>query len=144
MESDYKDRTFVEPESYEYDDSYVPLMARLEAARKVQAPELPAIEGGGGCGDGEDRPLAIVRTVPDRAEVWMISAFAFRACSLRQDNPWDPFACRWSEIETGVSMPMIGRYVYRVRWPDGTEKRGTRDLPYPTSDDFTNRVTLRR
>ena len=67
-------------------------------------------------------------TQPPAGEVLMINAFAFKVCVRKHPDPWDRFRCRWTEIETGVAKPMTGRFVYQVKWPDGTVRKGTRDV----------------
>lgn len=67
-------------------------------------------------------------TQPPAGEVLLINAFAFKVCTRRQANPWDRFACQWNEVETGIAKPLSGRFVYQVRWPDGTVRKGTREL----------------
>ena len=76
----------------------------------------------------------IVRTSPPLGEVLMINAFAFKVCTRKKPDPWDRFACKWNEIETGVDQTLSGRYVYQVKWPDGTVRRGTREI-VPSYDD---------
>lgn len=67
-------------------------------------------------------------TLPVAGEVLLINAFAFKVCMRKQPNPWDRFACKWNEVETGVVRPLAGRFVYQVRWPDGTIRKGTREI----------------
>lgn len=81
-------------------------------------------------------------TEPVAGEVLMISAFAFKVCVRRQPDPWDRFACRWNEVETGVAKPMSGRFVYQVKWPDGTVRRGTREISTPPEESTS--VTFRK
>ena len=78
-------------------------------------------------------------TQPPEGEVLMISAFAFKVCVLRKPDPWDRFACRWNEIETGAAKPMSGRFVYQVKWPDGTVRKGTREIAPGGSSTVTFR-----
>lgn len=68
------------------------------------------------------------RTEPTAGELWMISAFAFKVCVRKLPDPWDRFACKWNEVETGVTKSLSGRFVYQVRWPDGTVRKGTREI----------------
>lgn len=78
-------------------------------------------------------PGVTVTTQPPAGEVLMISAFAFKVCVRKQPDPWDRFACRWNEVQTGVAKPISGRFVYQVTWPDGTVRKGTREVaPGPT------------
>lgn len=101
-------------------------MERLNAARTGENAGLPEVILADGCGG--DSPPVILRTAPGNGQVWIISAFAFRVCTRRMSDPWDKFACRWNEIETGAENSLAGRYVYEVVWPDGTSRRGTREL----------------
>ncbi|MDO9368178.1 MAG: hypothetical protein Q7T68_06380 [Sphingopyxis sp.] len=103
------------------------LAAEIEANRKRLAPKLPHVLVDGGCGAGEGNAV-IVKTTPPAGEVLLINAFAFKVCTRKQPNPWDRFACKWNEIETGVEKQLSGRYVYQVRWPDGTVRKGTREI----------------
>lgn len=114
------------------------LAAAIEANRRRLAPKLPAVVAEGGCGDAPPAPV-IVRTEPPGANVMLISAFAFKVCTRKLANPWDRFACRWTEVETGKPTEIRGRSVYQIRWPDGTERRGTRefDLNYNSGDPTT-------
>lgn len=84
----------------------------------------------------------IFATEPGAGEVLMISAFAFKVCVRKQPNPWDRFACRWNEIETGIARPMSGRFVYQVTWPDGTVRKGTREIVAPSGTATS--VTFRK
>ena len=130
----------------DYDpDSYAlqALLDRLNAARTGDLAELPEVILADGCG-GEGFPV-IVRTAPGNGQVWMISAFAFRVCTRRVENPWDKFACRWNEIETGTETTSLGgRYVYEIRWPDGTSRRGTREVRGEYRESGATTVTFRR
>lgn len=118
-----------------YDDPYFQLAKAVEANRERLAPKLPKVLADGGCGAGEGSAV-IVKTVPPQGEVLMINAFAFKVCTRKKPDPWDRFACKWNEIETGVEKPLSGRYVYQVKWPDGTVRKGTRDI-VPNYDDET-------
>ena len=73
-------------------------------------------------------PGVIVATQPPAGEVLIINAFAFKVCVRKHPDPWDRFQCKWNEIETGVAKPLSGRFVYQVRWPDGTVRKGTREI----------------
>ena len=77
---------------------------------------------------GGQQPTVRVTTVPAAAEVWLISAFAFNVCTRRQPDPWNHLACRWQEVETGRARSLDGRYIYHIRWPDGAERKGVRDI----------------
>lgn len=89
-----------------------PARPRLGAVRGIAAP----------------RGRTIVSTTPPGGEVLLVSAFAFKLCARKQRDSWDRFACSWNEIETGVGQNLAGRYVYQVRWPDGTVRKGTREI----------------
>ena len=102
------------------------MMDRLNAARVGEHSDLPEVVLADGCG-GESPPV-ILRTAPGNGQVWIISAFAFRVCTRKLENPWDKFECRWNEVETGAESGLGGRYVYEVIWPDGTSRRGTREI----------------
>ena len=114
-------------------DPYYRLAQAVEANRARLAPKLPKVVADGGCGAGEGNPV-IVRTSPPQCEVLMINAFAFKVCTRKKPDPWDRFACKWNEIETGVDQTLSGRYVYQVKWPDGTVRKGTREI-VPSYDD---------
>lgn len=114
-------------------DPYYRLAQAVEANRARLAPKLPKVVADGGCGAGEGNPV-IVRTSPPQGEVLMINAFAFKVCMRKKPDPWDRFACKWNEIETGVDQTLSGRYVYQVKWPDGTVRKGTREI-VPSYDD---------
>jgi hypothetical protein len=76
-------------------------------------------------------PRASFVTSPPNAEIWLVSAFAFRVCQRKVPDPWDRLGCRWTEIQTGANKPLSGRFIYQVRWPDGTVRKGARDIaPY--------------
>ena len=118
---------------YFENDPYYRLAQAVEANRARLAPKLPKVVADGGCGAGEGNPV-IVRTSPPQGEVLMINAFAFKVCTRKKPDPWDRFACKWNEIETGVDQTLSGRYVYQVKWPDGTVRKGTREI-VPSYDD---------
>lgn len=114
-------------------DPYYRLAQAVEANRARLAPKLPKVVADGGCGAGEGNPV-VVRTSPPQGEVLMINAFAFKVCTRKKPDPWDRFACKWNEIEAGVDQTLSGRYVYQVKWPDGTVRKGTREI-VPSYDD---------
>lgn len=116
-----------------YTDPYFTLAEAVEANRQRLAPKLPKVLADGGCGAGEGSAV-IVKTSPPKGEVLLINAFAFKVCTRKQPDPWDRFACKWTEIETGVEKQLSGRYVYQVRWPDGVVRKGTREI-VPNYDD---------
>lgn len=75
------------------------------------------------------RPSGLLfATDPPAGEVLLINSFAFKVCVRKLPDPWDRFACRWNEVQTGYARPMAGRFVYQVRWPDGVTRRGTREI----------------
>lgn len=77
---------------------------------------------------GIDVPRTSFATSPPNAEVWLVSAFAFRVCQRKNADPWDRMGCRWTEVQTGANKPLSGRFIYQVRWPDGTVRKGVRDI----------------
>lgn len=99
-----------------------PSVARMATPRRA----VGAVRGSGPV--GRSGASIVVATSPTGGEVLLVSAFAFKLCSLKQPDAWDRFKCKWNEIETGVGQPLSGRYVYQVRWPDGTVRRGTREI----------------
>lgn len=125
------------------DDPLAKLATEIEANRKRLAPKLPHIIIDGGCGAGEGSGV-IVKTTPPAGEVLLINAFAFKVCTRRQADPWDRFACKWNEIETGVEKQLSGRYVYQVRWPDGIVRKGTRDIVPNFDGDAPTTETFRK
>lgn len=125
-------------------DPYTALAEALEAARAGTKTPLPPVFEFRECSPsamaapnspprlGAVRPSRApgikFRTDPPAGELWMISAFAFKVCVRKQPDPWDRFACKWNEVETGVARSIAGRFVYQVRWPDGTVRKGTREI----------------
>lgn len=124
-------------------DAYALLAEAVEANRMRFAPKLPKVLADGGCGAGEGGPV-IVKTVPPEGEVLLINAFAFKVCTRKQPNPWDRFACKWNEVETGVEKQLSGRYVYQVKWPDGSVRKGTREITPEYEDDTATTVTFKK
>lgn len=119
------------------------LAAAIDANRLRLSPKLPRVMVEGGCGAGEGGPI-IVRTVPDGGEVLLINAFAFKVCTRKKADPWDRFACKWNEWETGVAQTKpYGRFVYQVKWPDGVVRKGTREI-VPGPEDESVTVTFRK
>lgn len=104
------------------------LAEAIEANRKRLAPGLPKVIAEGGCGAFGEPNWVIVRTVPPGGTVMLVNAFAFKVCTRKTPNPWDRFACRWNEIESGKRTDLSGRFIYQVSWPDGTVRRGTREI----------------
>ncbi len=123
--------------------SYSTLAEAIEANRARLAATLPKVVADGGCGAGGPGQV-IVKTVPPLGEVLLVNAFAFAVCTRKVANPWDRFACRWTEIESGVEKPLSGRYVYQVRWPDGTVRRGTRDIASEYDADEALTITFKK
>ncbi|NIJ35677.1 hypothetical protein FHR22_000326 [Sphingopyxis panaciterrae] len=130
-------------ESETYKDPYMILAEAVEANRQRLAPKLPKVLADGGCGAGEGSAV-IVKTLPPQGEVLLINAFAFKVCTRKKPDPWDRFACKWNEIETGVEKQLSGRYVYQVKWPDGTVRKGTRDIVPNYDDDTAATVTFKK
>lgn len=118
------------------------LLEELNAARTGAHADLPEVIMADGCG-GEGPPV-ILRTAPNNGQVWIISAFAFRVCTRRNPDPWDKFACRWNEVETGTESGLAGRYVYEVIWPDGTSRRGSREIRGDMMTWEPKTITLRK
>ncbi|WP_411339190.1 hypothetical protein V6U71_14885 [Sphingopyxis sp. J-6] len=114
-------------EASEQEDPYFTLAREVESNRQRLALKTPKVIAEGGCGAGEGGPV-IVRTSPPGGEVLLVNAFAFKVCTRRLPDPWDRFKCKWTEIETGAQKQLSGRYVYQVKWPDGTVRKGTRDI----------------
>jgi hypothetical protein len=126
-----------------YKDAYMVLAEAVEANRRRLTPTLPKVVAEGGCGAGEGSAV-IVKTVPPQGEVLLINAFAFKVCTRKKPDPWDRFACKWTEIETGVERQLSGRYVYQVKWPDGVVRKGTRDIVPNYDDETAATVTFRK
>lgn len=124
-------------------DPYHALAEAVEANRQRLAPKLPKVLADGGCGAGEGSAV-IVKTVPPQGEVMLINAFAFKVCTRKKPDPWDRFACKWTEIETGIEKQLSGRYVYQVKWPDGTVRKGTRDIVPNYDDETAATVTFKK
>lgn len=124
-------------------DPYHALAQAVEANRQRLAPKLPKVLADGGCGAGEGSAI-IVKTVPPQGEVLLINAFAFKVCTRKKPDPWDRFACKWTEIETGIEKQLSGRYVYQVKWPDGTVRKGTRDIVPNYDDETAATVTFKK
>jgi hypothetical protein len=127
---------------WENSPAYI-LAAEIEANRLRLAPKLPKVVIEGGCGAGEGAPV-IVKTSPPGGEVLLANAFAFKVCTRKKADPWDRFACKWNEIETGVEKQLSGRYVYQVKWPDGTVRKGTREIIAGEDGDPASVVTFKK
>lgn len=116
----------------------------IEANRVRLAPKLPSVVIEGGCGAGEGGPI-IVRTTPPGGEVLLINAFGFKVCTRKLADPWDRFKCRWNEVETGVERNNLsGRYVFQIKWPDGTVRKGTRDITPDYENETATTVTFKK
>ena len=145
MEADASDAA-AEPADGGYfeNDPYQQLAKAVEANRQRLAPQLPKVVADGGCGAGESSAV-IVKTSPPQGEVLLINAFAFKVCTRKKPDPWDRFACKWNEVETGVEKRLSGRYVYQVKWPDGTVRKGTREIvPNYDDEDVAAVVTFKK
>lgn len=128
----------------DYEDSAESkFVAAIEANRKRLAPKLPTVTLEGGCGAGDGAPV-IVKTSPPGGEVLLVNAFAFKVCTRKKTDPWDRFACKWNEIETGVEKQLSGRYVYQVKWPDGAVRKGTREIIAGPDGDPASTVTFKK
>lgn len=135
-----RDRHATSPEAAEDDWENGPvarLAGALEARRARLQPRLPPIVAEGGCGAGE--VMYRIRTLPGNGRVWLINAFAFHVCRARGADPWRIDDCRWTEADLDRAAPLSGRYMYRVRWPDGAERRGIREFAPgdPSEDEVT-------
>ncbi|HMO76209.1 MAG TPA: hypothetical protein PKD99_01085 [Sphingopyxis sp.] len=132
------------PEEPAFEDSpEYKLAEAIEANRRRLAPKLPKAVVEGGCGAGDGVPV-ILRTAPAGGEILLVNAFAFKVCTRKTPDPWDRFACKWNEIETGVERRLSGRYVYQVKWPDGTVRKGTREIAPNYEEDALVTVTFRK
>lgn len=131
-----------EPPEADYPPEFE-LGAAIEANRKRMAPALPMVVADGGCGDAPPAPV-IVHTEPPGGTVMLISAFAFKVCTRKLPDPWDRFACRWNEVETGKPTEIRGRNVFQIRWPDGTERRGIREFQLNYNSDEPTTATFRK
>lgn len=125
------------------EDPYSALAKAIDANRLRLAPKLPPVVAEGGCGAGGAGPV-IVQTLPPQGEVLLANVFAFKVCTRKTPDPWDRFACKWTEVETGVASHLAGRYVYQIRWPDGTVRKGTRDITPEYDTDEAVTVTFKK
>ncbi|HMO76210.1 MAG TPA: hypothetical protein PKD48_12795, partial [Sphingopyxis sp.] len=129
------------------DSPLAALAAAAEAKRARIAPALAPVIARGLCemvrierqareresayemmGAAPRRPTVMVGTEPAGGEILLVNAFAFKVCTRKTPDPWDRFACKWNEIQAGAGQPLSGRYVYQVKWPDGTVRKGTREI----------------
>jgi len=124
-------RTLNGPGSFRAGDTTGALGALSSPARPTRA--IGAVRGV----SGGSPPGIVLQTSPPSGEVLLVSAFAFRICQRKIPDPWDRFACKWNEMETGVAKPLSGRFVYQVKWPDGTVRKGTREITPAESGQIT-------
>lgn len=75
-----------------------------------------------------------VQISPPGGRLWLISGFAFRLCERKTGNPWNHFGCGWEEYAPEDGSHSSGRYIYEVRWRDGTVQRGARVLEFDPDD----------
>lgn len=125
------------------DDARKDLVDTLERRRSRLAPQTLSIVNDAPCDPLPDGPI-IVRTVPTGGEVLLINAFSFNVCTRRQPDPWDRFACRWNEWVPGeMRTQPYGRFMYQVTWPDGTNRRGSREIVRDAGEESVT-VTFRK
>ena len=141
------DKQAADPDYANWDEvsaAYWQLAEAVDTVRVEQELDLPPVYADGGCGAGGEPPVRIV-TSPARGQVWLINAFAFKVCTRTMRDPWNTDACRWNEMETGKDVNLGGRYMYKVRWPDGTIRKGAREIYASYDEDgAATRVTFRR
>jgi|GEM_PF-4584169 len=84
---------------------------------------LPRAVSGMGCGAGEF-PMKIA-TEPKGGQVFLIATFFYELCKVKKINPEDTAGCKqWREALDTTMTDVSGDYHYRVRWHDGTVRRG--------------------
>ena len=111
----------------------------LDAYRRTK-PALRPVVVEGGCGAG-DMSVSIV-TEPKGGQVLFIPTFFYELCRVQNVNPDDTGGCnRWREAVDGKLASVSGDYLYVVRWPDGTTRRGK--LSFNKLEDGQT-VTLRK
>ena len=71
---------------------------------------------------------------PPNGRLWLINGFKFRVCERKGSDPWNHLACGWEEYWAGDGSHSSGRYIYEVRWPDGTVRRGARIIEFDPRD----------
>ena len=49
-------------------------------------------------------------------------------CQRKAADPWRDVSCGWRDYSDGEFTASPGRYMYEVRWPDGTVQRGAKVL----------------
>lgn len=110
------------------------------AAYRRSHPSLPKLVSIGGCGGAE---LTVsIATDPKGGQVLFIPTFFYELCKVQRQNPDDPQRCpRWRGAFEGHLAEVIGNYMYRVRWHDGTLRRGT--LNFAELDDGAT-IVLRK
>jgi len=126
-------------------DASTAFISAIEANRRRLAPKLAKLVAGG-CPryDPSGGAKIIVKTAPPAGAVWLVNAFAFKVCARQKPDPWDRMACKWNEIETGVERRLSGRYVYQIRWPDGTVRKGTREVVPDYESETAVTVTFKK
>jgi len=125
------------------DDCPPPPPPPPESAAPAPKPRKPSVPKAAAAAPPRPRPAGVLFvTDPPAGELLMVAAFAFKVCVRKLPDPWDRFGCRWNEIQTGVARPMSGRFVYQVKWPDGTVRKGTREVAPGPSGSAT--VTFRK
>lgn len=125
------------------DEARAQLVETLETRRARLAPQMLPIVNEVPCAALPDGPI-IVRTAPAGGEVLLINAFAFNVCTRRQPDPWDRFACRWTEWVPGeMRTRPYGRFMYQVTWPDGANRRGSREIVRGAGEESVT-VTFRK
>lgn len=125
------------------EDARKDLVDTLEKRRARLAAQMLPIANEVPCDPLPDGPI-IVRTVPGDGEVLLINAFAFNVCTRRQPDPWDRFACRWTEWVPGeMRTRPYGRFMYQVTWPDGANRRGSREIVRDQGEESVT-VTFRK
>ena len=104
------------------------------ASRAAEGRPRRRLRGGRSNGDHRDRAARCPSAVhPD---------VLLRAVQTEKQNADDPSSCpRWREAIEGKLQSVAGDYVYRVRWPDGTIRRGT--LRFDMGDEGKT-ITLRK
>jgi len=132
---------------------YRQLAADLEARRTQFQPDKPQFVAAKTCtGTYPDLILDIGRVSPAvrgpddgftffmrprNGRIRLINAFQFRVCERRVQDPYREESCGWNEYSDGESTERAGRYMYEVRWPDGTVQRGAKLLERNARGKFT-------
>lgn len=115
------------------------LRDKIDAYRKTKS-ALRKVVVEGGCGAGE---MSVnIATEPKGGQVLFIPTFFYELCRVQNLNPDDTSGCtRWREAVDGQLSAVSGDYLYIVRWPDGTTRRGK--LSFNKLEDGQT-VTLRK